>query len=213
MADFFTRIFGGPNRKQTDLGGYHATVVLAQPPLNLLTSDHNSDLYGVPRLNVEEGSTAFWEGREFRSFLEFNIASGQTRTIKADVPIDVILYALRIDLISGSLKVETIASGTEGGTFSTPMTIIKTNELTDSPAYTNQVTLNTGGTVTGGALRDVFRVQASGQGSQAQAVGAGGEGQRGAPPGLYYYRLTASGNGASVGVFKARWEEFVSIAS
>lgn len=161
------------------------------------------------RLRVDVGQTGFFDGREFRTFRELDMASGSGLVIKAVVPLNIILFGLAVELISGSLRVETVAAGTEGGSFSETLPIFPRNTMSErpTPVYATQVSLTAGGTHTGGTTLDVIRAQTSGIGSQAGSVGAEGGDERGVGAGTYYFRLTASGTDPAVGVFRARWEE------
>lgn len=76
-----------------------ADVVVAQPPTGLLTSETN------PRLRVDVGQTGFFEGREFRTFLEFSAS----QVIRVVVPINVILFNLSVSLTEGEVRVETVS--------------------------------------------------------------------------------------------------------
>jgi hypothetical protein len=43
-------------------------------------------------LRVDIGQTAFFEGREFRTFRDLSLAAGTTYTAKVIVPVDTILF-------------------------------------------------------------------------------------------------------------------------
>lgn len=161
------------------------------------------------RLRVDVGQTGFFAGREFRTFRELNITTGTTLVIKAVVPVNVILFGLTLDIISGSVRQETVAGGTEGGSFSETLPIFGRNNMSERPTpfYTPQVVLTAGGTHTGGTTLDVIRLQTSNIGAQSSSVGSVEGDERGVAIGTYYFRLTASGADPTVGVFKARWEE------
>ena len=161
------------------------------------------------RLRVDVGQTGFFAGREARTFREIDLATGTTLVIKAVVPINIILFGLSLFLTNGSVKVETMVGGTEGGTFSETLPIFPRNTMSErpSPFYTPVVTLTAGGTHTGGTVLDVLLAQTTNVGSQSASVGVETGDERGVGAGTYYFRLTASGSGNSIGVFKARWEE------
>lgn len=163
----------------------------------------------TPRIPVEEGHTSFFAGREFRTYYEFNLATGASVTFKVVVAVNIILEGFVVDLVGGSLKVESLTGGTEGGTFSTVLPIMARNSMTErpTPLYTPQVAISAGGTVSGATVLDVFRLQTSGQGAQAGSVGTAGDDGRGIGPGTYYIRLSASGTDNTVGVTRLRWEE------
>lgn len=157
------------------------------------------------RIRVDVAQTGFFQGREFRTFLELDI--GATLTIQVVVPIDVILFNLQLDLIAGGARVATIAGGTPSGTFGTPLPIIPVNNMSIAPAYSPVVTLAHGGSVSGGTELDVLLTQTAGIGNQAASVGAGGSGERGIGAGTYYYEITPLGGSNLEAVFRGRWEE------
>jgi len=161
------------------------------------------------RLRVDVAQTGFFAGREFRTFYEFSLANGASFVIQAVVPIDIILFALETEIISGQLRVETVVGGTPGGTFSTPLPVFHRNTMSEKPQppVTPQTVLTTGGTHTGGTLLDVFLNKTADNANFASSVGVGTNDERGVGASTYYFRLTATG--ATVGVFKARWEERV----
>lgn len=207
MANQLFHAFSDFFRKLVDMGdGSHAEQIIAHPPFDLLTDGGTGT---KRRIRVDVGQTGFFTGREFRTFREFNIATGSSLVVKVVVPINIILFGIRFDLISGSLKVETVVGGTEGGSFSGTLPIIPANAMSErpTPIYATQVVATDGGTHTGGTVIDVIRAQTSGQGSQVAGVGSSAQDERGVAAGTYYFRLTASGSDASVGVLKARWEE------
>lgn len=177
----------------------------------LVMSEFPSDLYtggaqGIARrIRVGVGQTGFFAGREFRTFRELNISVGTPLVIRAVVPLDIILSGLEVELLDGSLKLETIVGGTPGGTFSQTLPIFSRNTMSDTPTYTPLVVLTAGGTLTGGAVIDVLVAQTSGQGSRAASVGANSGDERGVGANTYYFKLTAIA--AITGVFRARWEE------
>jgi hypothetical protein len=159
---------------------------------------------GESRIQVDVGQTGFFQGREFRTFHEFSIASGQTKIIKAVASVDTIVQRFEVDLWTAEMRVELITGGTEGGTFSTALPILPCNGLNQS--YTSQVTMNTGGTHTGGTVQDMFQLYAV-HGNKGSAVDGTAENLLGFPAGTFYVKLTNINSIAATGVFKARWEE------
>lgn len=162
---------------------------------------------GYDRVRVDVGQTGFFEGREFRTFRDLNMSTGTTLVIKAVVPINIILFGLDINLLEGELRVETVAGGTEGGTFSETLPIFARNTTTErpEPLYSPQVVLAAGGTHTGGTILDVLVNKAGANAQQAGSVGVAQNDERGVGAATYYFRLTATGTVR--GTFKARWEE------
>ena len=174
-------------------------------------------LSGFERVKTDAIRTSFLEGREFRIYKELNIAPGATYVIKTTVPVDTVLFGLEVGIESGHLRLGTYVFGTEGGTFSETLPVFNVNimERTDNRRrnskgwlYENQVTLTAGGTHTGGFELDVIRLKAANTTAQSQSVGNAPQDERGASPGVYYFRLlNLSNNDAITGVLRARWEE------
>ena len=177
------------------------------------TSDAGS---GFERLRVDMAQTGFFEGREFRTFKELNVANGATYVIKAVVPINIILFGLELTIDDGSARLSTAVGGAEGGTFSETLPIFGTNNMTSGPdhrrarngsVYASQVALTAGGTHTGGTELDVIRLKTTNASGSAISVGNMPDSERGVGPNTYYFRLQNLGTGALLGTLKTRWEE------
>ncbi|MFL1404189.1 hypothetical protein ACJO2E_02445 [Marinobacter sp. M1N3S26] len=184
--------------------GTHAPRFLASPPLDIMTDGGSGP---NRRLRVDVAQTGFFAGREFRTFLELDMADGESIVVRATVPINVILFGLTANLVAGEIRIETIAGGTEGGTFDDPLPIFNRNNMSSRPmpAYQHQVDLDAGGTHSGGLLLDVLLNKAADNANFASTVDASQGDERGVAPDTYYFRMTATG--ATRGVFRARWEE------
>lgn len=183
--------------------GTHAERVEAYPPAKLMT-DGDGD---YARLRVDVGQTGFWAGREFRTFYDFSIPSGETLVIKASTPINVILMAFGVELNLAELKVSLVGGGTEGGTFSTNLPVLSTNNMTTTSGYTSQVTMSAGGTHTGGTVFDVSYLISGANPNKSVASSASEDQPIGFPAGSYYIVLQNTDGATATGVFKARWEE------
>lgn len=165
-----------------------------------------------PRLRVDVAETSFFEGREFRTFLELNIAAGATQVVRFTATKDFILHEQTLSIESGSLRMAAIAgNGTPGGTFNVALPIIGKNRMTERPLpyYEATTTIATGGTHTGGTEVEVVRLSTSNATAQQSSVGATVASERGLPAGTYYIRLANVGSGAVVGVYSLFWEERV----
>jgi hypothetical protein len=158
-------------------------------------------------MRVDVAQTGFFAGREFRTFLELDMANGEVVVIRADVPVDIILFKLETSIVSGELRSETIIGGSEGGTFDQDLPIFPRNTMSErpTPIYEPLVDLTTGGTHTGGTLLDVVLNKTADNANFAGSVGAGTQDERGVGAGLYHFRLTATG--AVRGIFRGQWEE------
>lgn len=174
-------------------------------------------LSGFERLRVDPDQTSFWEGREFRTFKELNIAASTEYVIKAVVPINIILVNLEVSIEAGFIRVGTYVGGTPGGSFSETLPIFGANNMSagndhrknfSGSTYTNQTILTAGGTHTGGTELDVIRIKTASVTVQAQTVGSSAFDQRGVAANTYYFRLlNLSSQDAITGTFRARYEE------
>lgn len=174
-------------------------------------------LSGFERLRVDTAQTGFFEGREFRTFKELNIAAGATYVVKAVVPLNIILLALEANIDSGHLRLGTYVGGTPGGSFSETLPIFNANNMSAGTdrrrsysglLYTAQTVLTAGGTHTGGTELDVVRLLVANASGQASSVGNSPQDERGIAANTYYFRmLNLSGSNAVTGTFKARFEE------
>ena len=176
---------------------------------HLLTSDPMDEVGSRSRVRVDVAQTSFFEGREFRSFLELNIAQGATQVIKVVSPVDFVLFQQTLTVDSGGIRFSAVTGGTEGGSFSTSLPIIGKNRMSDRPTpyYTAQITASTGGTHTGGTEVEVVRVVAAGSTAQQATVGGEMASERGLPAGTYYLKFQNLSNGAATGVYSLFWEE------
>jgi len=168
-------------------------------------TDDPDDENGESRLQVDVGQTGFFTGREFRTFYEFNIASGATVIIKAVAGVDTLIQQFNVDLWTAELRVELIAGGTEGGSFSTSLPILRTNGIRTD--YSSQVTMAAGGTHSGGTVQDVIQLYAVQNPAKGSATEGTSDNVLGFPEGTYYIKLQNINSIAATGLFKARWEE------
>lgn len=115
------------------------------------TSDREK---GFERLRVDPDQTSFWEGREFRTFKELNIAVGASYVVKAVVPSNIILNALSITLDSGWLRLATTIGGAEGGVYSENLPVFGANNMSPGANHRNDYAgttfVNTVGLTAGG---------------------------------------------------------------
>ncbi|VVP91973.1 hypothetical protein PS914_03215 [Pseudomonas fluorescens] len=170
---------------------------------------YTSDREGFRRLRVDSGQTGFFEGREFRTFFELNIPSGQSVYIRFVSPIDFILFEQSLTLDAGSVRFTALTGATPAGTWATPLPVIGKNRMVSrkAPYYTPVVALHTGGTASGGTIVELFRVVAATSNAQQQTVLGAASTERGLPAGTTYLRLENFGNGTATGVYSLIWEE------
>ena len=183
--------------------GTYAERVEAYPPTKLMT-DSDGD---YARLRVDVGQTGFFAGREARTFYEFSIASGAQQVIKVVAPTDTIVQQLSIDLYLSEIRLELVVGGTEGGTFATPLPIFKTNTMSTASEYTPQITMNRGGTHTGGTVVDLIQTLTDTNPNKATPAGASEDSPQGFAAGTFYIRLINTDGATATGIFRARWEE------
>lgn len=201
MAD---KLFKGPFNEDMKLidmqDGTFAERVEAHPPIKLLT-DENGEF---ARLRVDVAQTGLFAGREFRTFQKLSIASLATATIRATVPINIVLFETSISTEDATIEMQLKVGGTADGPW-TPMPVFRKSTMSITPVITNQVTLDYNGAHTGGTLIDLVRVPANNKGSSF----FGSSSERGVGAGTYYYVLTNVGNQTATVVFNGYWEERV----
>ena len=204
MAD---QLYKGPfneDMRLIDMGdGTFAERVDAYPPKKLMTDDDGD----YARLRVDVEQTGFLAGREFRVNHEFSIASGATKVIKVLAGVDTILYDFMVELTLAELAVRLKSGGTEGGTFSNSINVMKTNQMSTASDYSSQVTMAYGGTHTGGTTIDTVFLISGSNANKSEAQSAKEGNPLGFPAGTYYIILENTDGNTATGVFKARWEE------
>lgn len=178
-----------------------------------ITSDYRS---GFDRIRVDQSQTSFFEGREFRSFHEFNIApAGAPILFRLVTPINFIVMEVNFDVDVGGLFAEFITGMIDVGPW-TPLTVIGANLGAGStdrrfPYYVGQITTDTGANTaaTGGTVVDKKRVRAASQTVSAISVSGSQDSPRLRPAGSYYIRLSvlSGSNDGAQGIFSIRWEE------
>jgi hypothetical protein len=204
MADIKYRAYDKVDKRLIDMGdGTFAERVEAYPPLKMLTDDNGE----YSRLRVDVGQTGFFAGREARTFYQFSIASGATQVIKVVAPTNTIVQSFSVETFLAEIRAELVVGGTEGGTFTTALPIFKTNTMSTASSYTPQVTMNRGGTHTGGTVVDLLISISGANANKAVSVGAAEEYPQGFAAGTFYIRLINTDGATASGVFRARWEE------
>jgi hypothetical protein len=159
------------------------------------------------RLFVEDGNSAFYQGRQYFTFNEFSIAQGAAGVYKVVITEDVIMRDFFVVLDVSVARVEIVAGGTEGGSFATPLPISSTNNMLRTPVRASTSVMSYGGTHTGGTVLDLFLLNSGNNLNQAIGAQGGEQFPVGFPPGTYYVRITNTGNATATGLFKARWTE------
>lgn len=159
------------------------------------------------RVFVSQGDPCFFEGRQYFTFYELNIAQAASQVIKVVLTENVIMRDFFVAIDVSAARVEIVSGGTEGGTFGTGLTLQNLNNMTTAPDRASTTTMSTGGTHTGGTVLDLFLLNAGNNLNQAVGQQGGEAFPVGFPPGTYYARITNTGNATLTGLFKARWTE------
>lgn len=162
---------------------------------------------GKRRVKVDPGNTAFYEGREYRAFKEFDIPQGASEAIKVTATGDTIVQLFGASLVLGSLRIELVQGGEDGDDFAGSLPIYPANKTSLAPAVTTGVTMQNGGTHTGGDIVDLILLVAGSPAKQAKEITANEERLLGFSAGTFYIRLASNGSANAKGVFRARWEE------
>lgn len=168
------------------------------------------------RLRVDDGSTGFFAGRVFRSYIERIIpTAGPTVQARFTAPIDFILLSQTITLTQGALRMEVFTGATSTGSW-TSVPVIGVNRMNERPTpfYTPQCTADVGGDFTGGTAVDLILLRTAQQNASAQNVAGVIPDGRGLPPGTYHIRFSTLSGGLTVNdaaqmVYSLVWEERV----
>lgn len=175
-----------------------------------------SDRFGnFDRVRVDAAETSFFEGREFLLAREFSIAAGASLVLKIVTTKDTVVHNFDLTIDEGWVRFSRKTGGTEGGSFTTPVSLQPVNAMTgelnrrrwDGEPYELTTVVTTGGTLTGGSEFDIVRLRTSNATAQQVTVGGTGTDHVGAPAGTRYYVLTNLGTGTCTGVLRARYEE------
>lgn len=237
VGDYFRKIFGGPLRKETDMGdGSHAERVIAVPPTDMVTGDRlnvaldepidvnlptalitGGGINGIsPRIRVDSGQTGFFAGRMFRSYIEAVIpVAGPALSFRFTCSKDFILWTQLLELTQGALRLEVFTGAVTPSGVWTQLPVIGVNRMAERPTpfYVPVATVETGGAFTGGTPVDLILIRSgSNQGSNSSQNTGGERSERGLPAGTYYGRLSTLTGGVAVsdaaqGIYSITWEE------
>ena len=170
----------------------------------------------VQRLRVDEGQIGFWQGWQFRTYLELNVpVAGPAVCTRFTSPINFILRVQALELVQGALRVEVFTGAVTPSGVWTPVPSFGVNRMTGKTAqvtpYVSQLTFETGGQFTGGTPADLLLARCAAQNVGAQIVGADSP-ERGLAAGIYFARISTITGGLAVndpgqGTYSLLWEE------
>ena len=181
----------------------HMTTNYLNPVTGSFEQAHG--LYG--RIFVDAGSVSPTENRQYFMFHEFSMAAAATEVVKVVVAGNTVMNAFSVKVMSGKARVEIVAGGTEGGTYSQAVAKFPVNGMSTAVPRTSTTTVTSGGTLTGGTTMDLFLVNTGDNVNQSSGVTSGEDFAIGFPAGTYYIRITNTDNSTAVGLVKALWTE------
>lgn len=147
---------------------------------------------------------AFNSGYDFRAFYEFTVLDNTEQVIKVVSTANAVVYSLQVELETQSVNLELYSGGTPGGSFSTSIAVLQSNQQNTVPPRTTTITMTTGGTHTGGTLVEKYHVDSS---KHTAVTTATDDQPLGFAPGTFYIKVVNVGNGTATGIFRTRWEE------
>lgn len=158
---------------------------------------------------AKESSKAAEQGKSFRISNEFTLSStGNKLVIKfvAACPFRLTLQTLTVH--TGDVTFRAKLGSTESGSFATSITSFGKNRLAarPQPYYVSQVTLTSGGAISGGTTSEVLRRKVSGASGQASSISGDLVTFRELPPGTYYLEFEANENTCAF-TYALEWEE------
>lgn len=151
------------------------------------------------RVRVDPGQTGFFAGRMFRSFFSGMVPlAGPAVAFRFTSPVDFILWRQALSITQGALQLSIFTGATPSGSWS-QLPIIGVNRMSErpTPLYSPLVTIETGGSFTGGAQVDAMLLRAgANQGNQSSQNVGGETTERGLPAGVYFGSLSTLTGGA-----------------
>lgn len=142
------------------------------------------------RVKVDQGSTDWFLGREFRNYYEIiRAASWTTFWLRVTATDNFHLLSQRITLDSGACRASVWLGATESGSW-TDIPSFGRNRMSDTPLETSVLTLAVGGSFTGGTEADLLRVRTTSSIGNQTATNVGSETDvRGLPAGVYAIKI------------------------
>lgn len=207
-------------------GGVDGTIVvqpLTSTVMNLVGVEFPQDIVtsgkeSFRRLQVDNGQTGFFEGREFRLVRKLRLSgSGDKLIFKFESLVDLILFEQDFSITSGNYEFHVWRANnvTEDTPFTNTVTFFNKNNSDneyrdyDGGRYQSQVTISTGGTITvidPDLYSDYSELKTSQATAQKTTVSAAGNRQRYVNAGTYYLEFTALSSDVR-GIYTLGWEE------
>jgi len=162
------------------------------------------------RTKVDSELASFYAGTQARTFFALSIGAGLSVYVRMYRPVYIILRNFKLVVNALQIRCEIYRGATPAGVWDTELPIISKNEssVRPLPLYVPKVTLQTGGTFTGGTLYDLLDIKTSGATAQQLTVGGESQSDLGvAKDSVGYYKFTNPGTGTAKGVFSTWWEE------
>lgn len=149
-----------------------------------------SHLDKYARAKVDQGSTDFFLGREFRTYYELiQAASWTTFWLRVTATDDFNLLSQTVTLDSGAARVSVWLDATASGVW-TDIPAFGRNRMSDTPIETPFLTMSVGGSFTGGTEVDLLRVRTTSSiGNQTATNVSGDTDVRGLPAGVYAIKI------------------------
>jgi hypothetical protein len=154
-------------------------------------------------LSKSEQDRCFFSGRTYHSHLEFNLTAAASAFIKLVSTNDFCISHIEFEIDDSVLRLQIKNGGTESGTYSTALPIIKSNSMSNTPAVASGMTMTTGGTHSGGNVLMLEKISATKNGALIQ------EDQLiGLPSGNHFVYIENVGNQSINGLIVMRWSEY-----
>ena len=181
----------------------HMTTNYLNPKTGFFEQVHG--MHG--RMFVDTGSVDPTDNRQYFMFHEFSLASAATEVVKVVITGDTIMNAFSIKVMSGKARIEIVAGGTTGGSYSETIPIFPVNGMSTAVPRNPTTVMTSGGTQSGGTVMDLFLVNTGDNVNQSSGITSGEDFAIGFPAGTYYIRITNTDNSTTTGLIKALWTE------
>lgn len=205
---------------------YSASFYASLVPADVLSTVLSSNKHPVARLQTDNGSTGFYDNREFRYFREFNIPTGESAWVRITVSeMGIIIRSRTLSLDDGEVKFRIWSDLTlTGVNFVEPSTPagaadnvsllcsghFRQNNLPTAPPYTRLTLIEQGDdhvSATGGVCLDAVTLKTTNATAQRISVGLDSSDERGVSEGVYYLEISNTGNAAAIGHYDMKYEE------